>query len=582
MLWAAAQPAWSQDLLDIEFLGDDPTGFFGQAVATSGDTVVVGDPNDDTNGANAGAIYVFVKTEAGWVDEAKLYASDPAPGDEFGDAVSISGDTIVVGVKRHRHPPHESLSGGIYIFERNGGLWSSALERFGSDVFNADSFGAAVALSGDTLAAGAPADDDGGLNAGAIYVFERDGGEWTESAKIRGGGTLRSNLGKEIALDADTLIVGGANPVYVFVDSGTGWTPQAELPGLAAEDFGNSVAVHADTVLVGARGADDPIVGADSNTGAAYVFVRTGTTWSEEAKLVAAGPLTLDNFGFDVSVYGDSALIGAPFGGPRFGRAYFFNRVGGVWMEPDQYLPPRLNLSPPGNEFGRAVAMSDRVLLFGAPRTEHPEGTNNQGAAYVAELDGDQDEDGLSDVQEAVFGTDPLDPDSDDDGLLDGTEVDMAGGSGCPDPLDSDSDNDGILDGEEVDLGTSSCSADTDGDGIPDSIDPLPTDPAGTEDAVAAEARAVAGYVPTTDLALGTAKNDNANAGRFGALSNRLQAAANEVNAGNIAEAIEILESVLVRVDGEEPPKDWIVSSEEADQIAADVTNLIAILEFLL
>ena len=177
--------------------------------------------------------------------------------------------------------------------------------------------------------------------------------------------------------------------------------------------------------------------------------------------------------------------------------------------------------------------------------------------------DTDSDGDGLSDSEEDnKYGTDPLDPDTDDDGLLDGTEVEMAAGTGCPDPLNPDSDGDTLSDGAEVELGTDPCVADTDGDGVNDNLDPTPLDPGVTQDYIEEELRNDSNLILDIDLGDFFGPNDNANKGRRGSLSNRANAAAKQVAKANYQQAVNILFSILDRVDGEEPPKDWM--SEES------------------
>ncbi|MEE8155543.1 MAG: hypothetical protein V3T53_11375 [Phycisphaerales bacterium] len=198
----------------------------------------------------------------------------------------------------------------------------------------------------------------------------------------------------------------------------------------------------------------------------------------------------------------------------------------------------------------------------------------------------DADNDGLTDTDEITFGTDPNDPDSDDDGLLDGTEVDIAEGSGCPDPLNPDSDGDTLSDGEEVlVLCTDPCNVDTDGDGVPDNIDPLPLDPGGTPGFVEQELRDLAMFVdaldPDLELGLIDAPNDNAATGRRNAMSNKLTSAANAVAAGGVDGAIDQLLSLLAKLDGDPQPKDWMTESPERDALVLEIEILIILLEFL-
>ena len=162
----------------------------------------------------------------------------------------------------------------------------------------------------------------------------------------------------------------------------------------------------------------------------------------------------------------------------------------------------------------------------------NPEGCyNNTGFRIAGQVD--TDEDGLGDMDEFLIGTNPEDPDSDDDGLLDGTEVDIAEGGGCPDPLVFDSDGDTLSDGDEVALGTNPCETDSDGDGVPDNTDPLPTEPGVTSGFIEDALRGFCDDITDFDLALIDGKNDNARAGRQNAMCNKVNAAANAVAAEN-------------------------------------------------
>ncbi|MFC1604706.1 hypothetical protein ACFL5F_06725 [Planctomycetota bacterium] len=194
----------------------------------------------------------------------------------------------------------------------------------------------------------------------------------------------------------------------------------------------------------------------------------------------------------------------------------------------------------------------------------------------------DSDGDGLTDDEEVALGTDPLDDDTDDDGLLDGTEVEIAEGSGCPDPLNPDSDGDTLADGAEVDMGTSPCNVDTDGDTIPDNIDPYPTDPEGTEGYIEAETRDLADFIRGLDLNLFTGPNSNANKGRRTALANRADAAANNIADEDFLGAIGVLLSLTDRVDDVSVPKDWMVDSTEKTCVLNTATTLMGLLDYLI
>jgi len=193
----------------------------------------------------------------------------------------------------------------------------------------------------------------------------------------------------------------------------------------------------------------------------------------------------------------------------------------------------------------------------------------------------DSDGDGLDDDDEIALGTDPDNPDTDGDGLFDGTEVDVAEGSGCPDPLNPDSDGDNLLDGFEVTLGSDPCLADTDADGIPDDIDPFPTDPGGTQDFIETSLRDLCLAVEGLDLSLFAAPNNNARKGRRNAMCNKLNAAANATANDQLQEAIDQLTSLRAKIDGNPQPKDWMVASPQRDNLRQEVDEMIELLGLL-
>lgn len=176
------------------------------------------------------------------------------------------------------------------------------------------------------------------------------------------------------------------------------------------------------------------------------------------------------------------------------------------------------------------------------------------------DTEADTDLDGLLDAVEVVLGTDPFNPDTDGDGLLDGTEVDMALGTGCPSPLVVDSDGDGLSDGQEVNvIGSNPCSTDTDGDGVNDFDDPLPTDPGVTNDFAADMANDIAVAVDALFLEDIIAPNNNARKGRRNSMANRVRNASKKILQEDYTSALALLNSVLAKMDGIEPPSDWVL-----------------------
>ena len=190
-----------------------------------------------------------------------------------------------------------------------------------SDGAASDEFGVSVAISGDTLVVGAHGDNDNGTNSGSAYIFTRSGTlAWTQQAKLTASdGAADDEFGGSVAISGDTVVVGAvwnddngtdSGSAYIFTRSGTAWTEQAKLTasdGAADDNFGNSVAISGDTVVVGAWHDDDN--GTDS--GSAYIYTRSGTAWTEQAKLMASDGAADDEFGDSVAISGDTVVVGA-------------------------------------------------------------------------------------------------------------------------------------------------------------------------------------------------------------------------------------------------------------------------------
>ncbi|MCP5523945.1 MAG: cadherin-like domain-containing protein [Verrucomicrobiales bacterium] len=352
---------WSQQA----YLKASNTGeqdVFGYSVAVSGDTVVVGAIREDssTTGVNstpddaasdAGAAYVFVRNGAEWSQQAYLKASNTGTGDEFGTSVAVSGNTVVVGAcyedssttgVNSRPNNAADWAGAAYVFVRSGTTWSQEAYLKPSNTERLDRFGWSVAVSGDTAVVGSVGESSSttGINStpneaaaasGAAYVFVRDGTTWSQEAYLKASNTGSGDtFGASVAVSGDTVIVGapwesgrGAGAAYVFVRNDATWSQEAYLkagnPG-TDDRFGYSVAVSGDRVVVGAYLEDSSTTGVNStpdeaseSAGAAYVFTRSGTTWSQNAYLKASNTGTGDVFGQSVGVWGDTVVVGAHY-----------------------------------------------------------------------------------------------------------------------------------------------------------------------------------------------------------------------------------------------------------------------------
>ncbi len=337
-LLLGATPIWAADFEEVAklFAADGaPSDSFGASVAVSGDTVVIGAFGGDDNGSQSGAAYVFVRSAGLWSRQAKLLALDGAAGDLFGISVAVAGDTVVIGADRDDDAG--ASSGSAYVFTRTAGVWVQQAKLTAADDTAEDAFGISVAVAGDTVVIGAFGDDDAGSLSGSAYVFTRMGSSWSQQAKLAAAdGTAFDQFGNSVAVSGDTAVIGAfgddetgifSGSAYVFARTGSSWSQQAKFTAATAavsNRFGTSVAVAGNTAVIGASGDDDD---AGSRSGSAYVFTRSGSGWSQQAKLTAADGAVHDRFGISVAVSGDTAVIGA-FGdddaGTDSGSAYVF------------------------------------------------------------------------------------------------------------------------------------------------------------------------------------------------------------------------------------------------------------------
>ncbi|HKS35849.1 MAG TPA: Ig-like domain-containing protein, partial [Verrucomicrobiae bacterium] len=361
---------------------------FGSAVAIDGDTAVIGAPGDSQEGDDAGAAYVFVHDGSSWIEQAKLVADDASASAQFGNAVALNGDTLVVGA--HADDANGVQSGAAYVFVRSGTTWSQQARLEPSDPGEEEGFGSTVAIDADTVAVGAPGDGTVFNGTGAVYVFERGGAVWTQQSKLVSDNPRPGNaLGHSVSLSGDTIVTGSpfdedtgildSGAVYVFSRVGTTWSKQAELrAGDASPNshLGWSVSVNGDTLIAG---APDSV-----GTGSAYVFTRTLAVWSQQAKLAADDALVGDSFGVTVSLDGNTAAVGAMSDNSFVvdgGSVYLFHRSGTTWSQEAEI--GALDIAG-SDAFGFSVGISGATVVVGAPFA----GFLFDGAAYVFASEG--------------------------------------------------------------------------------------------------------------------------------------------------------------------------------------------------
>ena len=363
---------------------------FGISVGISGDTVVAGAFSDLPNN-NQGAAYVFVRSGTTWSQQQKLVASDGAEDDRFGLSVAISNNTVVVGAYRDDIGLNFN-QGSAYVFVRSGTTWSEQQKLTTGDGEGSDQFGYSVAISGDTLVVGAERDDVGSnVDQGSVYIFVRSGTTWSQQQKLTASdGAPDDRLGRSVAISGGLVVAGtwddvGSNvdqgSAYVFARSGTTWTQQHKLTasdGAAGDWFGSSVAISSDTVLVGAQ-TDDLTSITASNQGSVYMFA----TWGQRQKLTADDGTAYDQFGYSVAISGTTAVVGAWRDdiGSRInqGSAYVFVRSGSSWSQQAKLIAGD---GATGDAFGYSVAIHKETVVVGASRDDI-DSKVDQGSAYV-------------------------------------------------------------------------------------------------------------------------------------------------------------------------------------------------------
>jgi len=365
----------------------DPSGMdmFGSNVDIQGNVAVIG-----ANAADnfLGAAYVFQRQSGTWAQQAKLIASDRNLFSEFGENVKIDGNTIAVGA-----PSDQNGTGAVYIFQNNAGVWTQQAKLVASDALEFSFFADSIALKEDVVVSGADVGFVPGVGfAGAAYVFRRSGGIWHEEAKLvdpfpvdgEGFGSGAAIIDKgTLAIGASSALAAGV--VTFFLRTGDTWFAQSQLVPSSPEDgqfFGSDIGVSGNSIVVGAPFA---ATAGGVRTGAAYVYRQAGNTWREEARF-APSDSQARLFGTRVAISGTLAIAGAPFTDfalPQTGgSAWVFSKSGGIWSTQARLRAPDVT---PRDNFGGYVAVDGTTVVVGAEEAPAPSGPQ-EGAAYVFNL----------------------------------------------------------------------------------------------------------------------------------------------------------------------------------------------------
>lgn len=372
LVFTRTASGWGQQarLVAQDTVGSD---YFGASVAIQGDTAIVGAPGHDQAGlSDAGAVYVFRRVGDAWEQRAKLTPADAAASAEFGESVSLDAATLVVGATGAA-----GRIGAVYSFVGADATWLQEARMVPPSGRAGDDFGGAVALYGDSVVVGAVgrmADPDI-RRAGSVFVFLRTAGTWTQQSELRAPNPTRDDFfGNSVALHVDTVLVGASSygpssggAAFVFRRSGSAWSVPTRLIRPNATDsgyFGSSVALTGTRAVVGAR--SDSRAGFLS--GAAFVFADSGTGWGLLDTLTASDAEIYGDFGAAVALDGNTAVIGAPLtervSGSNAGAAYFFTESGSDWVE---VADVDGGDDASRDLFGYSMAVSGDTLVVGAP-----------------------------------------------------------------------------------------------------------------------------------------------------------------------------------------------------------------------
>jgi len=335
--------SWSQQQ-KIQASDKQQNDKFGRrtSICGTGDYAIVGAPDEDTGGSSAGAAYIFKRSGSSWSQQQKIQASDKDEYNVFGSSCYMdrSGTTAAVGA--FWAGDGDPGAGAVYIFTRSGSTWSQQAKCEPSNPTSWDDFGQSVDISGDGnyFIAGSYGEDTDGTTAGAAYIFKKSGSSWSQQKMLKAGDVQATDyFGMSVSIDYDgnTVAVGAthedtgatnAGAVYIYTRSGNTWTQQQKIQTSDRhqdDNFGNRVSLSddGDTLVASARNDDEE----DTNAGAAYIYSRSGTTWTQRLKFTASDAQLYDYFGQSAGISGDgkTVIVGAYFedeGGTRAGAAY--------------------------------------------------------------------------------------------------------------------------------------------------------------------------------------------------------------------------------------------------------------------
>lgn len=346
---------------------------FGAAVGMDGDTVAVSAPGDDDNGANSGSVYIFRRTETGWVEEAKLHPTDPQPGGDFGRLLLLDGDTLAVSSRGDGAMPNTGL---VYVFARAGLTWTQQARLFAPDGQTADGFGP-VALEGDRLVVGASLADTTVSQAGAAYSFVRQGTSWSLEAKLTPSAPIQTGqFGGAVSLSGESMLISQRGRGYLYKHGPLGWVEETQFAPSDPSVFTgyNSGVIDGRLAIMGAPYDSDRA----HRAGAVYVYEDRGSGWGLTAKVYAARPFEEGNFGEVLALEDGLSIVQTGW------DVFVYTWTGSAWTEEFQLKAKDSNGIY--HELGWRFDISGREMIVGDPLEGVGSFFFGPGAAYIYEV----------------------------------------------------------------------------------------------------------------------------------------------------------------------------------------------------
>ena len=350
--------------------------YFGKAIAASGDTLLVGAYGDDDRGTDSGSAYVFVRTGGAWSLQQKLTVTDGAAGDAFGYSVALSGETAVVGA--YLADGAAADSGAAYVFTRSGSTWTQQAKLIAADAAAGDHLATSLAISGQTVVLGAPLKRaETGGEAGAAYVFSRNGSVWSQQAKFTPTNNAGDHNGTAVAISGNQLAVGTARPngylVSFYSFNGNSWSAAGNVSSNNANFayYGSVLAMSATYTVIGSYA--HPLGPSGVN---GTVLVISNATHSQQYSLRANDGSVNDLFGRSVAISdGNVILVGSPQDddlGDDSGSAFAFGFNGNAWTQQQKLLASDGKTK---DGFGSSVAITASAAFSGAWQGSSPLGS---------------------------------------------------------------------------------------------------------------------------------------------------------------------------------------------------------------